>query len=223
MNNPTPPTTPATSADAPAQAHTIAPHAAPEFQSDLVKLIPHLRAYSRMLCGRRDLAEDVTQEALVKAWRGRTGFEPGTNMKAWLFTILRNEFYSQKRRSWREMPWDDEKAARIPAAANGQQASLELSDTVRAMRELPFEQREALVLISAGGFSYDEAAAICGTRQGTIKSRVSRARVALDIALNGHRALPVDITGPRLSGYDDILAQLSGFRGLGLPLASTYA
>src|ERR1700683_1811776 len=89
--------------------------ASPQFQRDLIALIPHLRAFSRMLCGRRVIAEDMAQEALAKAWRARARFQPGTNLKAWLFTILRNEYYSHGRRAWRETHWDEVLGGRIAA------------------------------------------------------------------------------------------------------------
>src|SRR5271156_4792461 len=83
-----------------------------DFQQDFIPLIPHLRAFSRAICRHRDLAEDMAQEALAKAWRCRDQFEPGTNLKAWLFNIFRNEFYSHKRRAWRETRWDESKGDR---------------------------------------------------------------------------------------------------------------
>ena len=156
----------------------VSARASLQFETEFIALIPHLRAFSRMLCGQRGIADDMTQEALAKGWRARAGFEPGTNLKAWLFTILRNEFYSQIRRGWRETPWDAEKGDLIAVPANGQQWAAELSDTTRAMGALPHDQREALILVGAGGFTYEEAARICDTRPNTMKSRVSRARAA---------------------------------------------
>lgn len=153
------------------------------FERELVGLIPALRAFSRSLCRNRQLAEDIAQEGLAKAWRSRTSFEHGSNLKAWLFTILRNEFYSHCRRASREGIWDEERAACIEALADEQQWALELSDTVLALYRLPTAQREALVLIGAAGFSYEEAARICGTPIGTTKSRVARARTAITAML----------------------------------------
>ena len=173
-----------------------------QFQSDLIALVPHLRAFSRRLCNRRDFAEDLAQEALMKAWRARASFEMGTNLKAWLFTILRNCFYAQGRRAWREVLWDAESAECIEEPPNKQDWTIELSDTARAMRGLPDAQREAVILIGAGGFSYEEAAVICGSAIGTMKSRVARGRLALFSALDGNQPLPsgdskcgVDATG----------------------------
>lgn len=151
----------------------------PDFKRDLVALIPYLRAFARSLCGKFETAEDLAQETLVKAWHSRDSFSPGTNLKAWLFTILRNQFYSDLRRSWRQVPWDQESAERLPGTSQDQNWAADLSDTMRALRLLPDEQREALILVGAGGFSYLDAAEICRCNVGTVKSRVARARKAL--------------------------------------------
>lgn len=156
-----------------------------QFQSDLVALIPYLRAFSRSLCGRRDLAEDLAQEALAKAWAARDSFQAGTNLKAWIFTILRNTLYSHGRRAWRETHLELSVAERVEAPADEQGWAAELSDTARALRQLPDAQREAIILIGAGGFSYNDAARVCGTNSGTMKSRVARGRSALLTILNG--------------------------------------
>jgi len=180
-----------------------------DFQRDLVALIPHLRAFSRGLCRRSEIAEDLVQEALAKAWRSRSSFELGTNLRAWLFTILRNEFYSHVRRAGREVHWDVEAAERIEAPSNEQEWAMTLSDTVRAMRRLPAGQREALILVAAGGFSHQDAAVICGTAIGTIKSRVARARAGLLNMLDGGRPLPSASHTSVTNASDEILAQLS--------------
>ena len=155
-----------------------------EFRNDLVDLIPHLRAFSRSLCGNRDLAEDMAQDALVKAWQARASFAMGTNLKAWLFTILRNQFYSDRRRRWRERPLSDEIAERSLTTGGEQGWAVAFSDMVRALQRLPDEQREALVLVAASGLPYDRAASICDCAVGTIKSRVARARKALAAAMS---------------------------------------
>lgn len=150
------------------------------FKAELVAQIPYLRAFGRSLTGNREQADDLAQEALVKAWNARDSFQPGTNMKAWTFMILRNHFYSEKRRAWRQAAWDEEKAERTLTAPATQDTILDLEDLRRAMTHLPEEQREALILVGAGGFAYEEAAEICGCAVGTIKSRVNRARRALE-------------------------------------------
>jgi len=184
----------------------LAPRNIDPFQRELVALAPQLRAFSRTLCGRRELAEDLAQESLMRAWRARASFETGTNLKAWLFTILRNAFYSHVRRAWREGHWVAETAEQIEAPPDEQDWSIELSDTARAMRNLPDAQREAIILVGAGGFSYEEAAKICGSAVGTVKSRVARGRIALISALDGNQPLPPQ-TG--VDASHDILHQMS--------------
>jgi RNA polymerase sigma-70 factor (ECF subfamily) len=153
------------------------------FKRELVGLIPHLRAFARTLCGDPTAADDLAQEAMLKAWDARTSFQLGTNMKAWTFMILRNQFYSEKRRSWRSTQLDQEAAERTLVAADNPEAPVALDELRLALQSLPHEQREALVLVGAGGFAYEEAAEICGCAVGTVKSRVSRARRALQAAL----------------------------------------
>jgi RNA polymerase sigma-70 factor (ECF subfamily) len=186
-----------------------------EFQTDLVSLMPYLRAFSRVLCRHRDLADDLTQDALVKAWRSRDQFKVGTNLKAWLFTILRHEFYSHRRRASLEMAWDQVKGDGIEAAPDPQFWSSSLSDAAHALRALSDNQREALILIAVGGLSYDDAAGICKARVGTMKSRVARGRATLarnlDSPKGRKRCRSVDQDG----GFNDILAQLSALMPVG--------
>jgi RNA polymerase sigma-70 factor (ECF subfamily) len=149
------------------------------FKRDLVALIPHLRAFARTLCGDATAADDLAQDAVMKAWDARASFQIGTNMKAWTFMILRNQFYSEKRRSWRQTQLDQEAAERTLVATDDPEAPVALDEMRLALCMLPTEQREALILVGAGGFAYEEAADICGCAVGTVKSRVSRARRAL--------------------------------------------
>jgi RNA polymerase sigma-70 factor (ECF subfamily) len=149
------------------------------FQRELVTLIPHLRAFARTLTGDATQADDLAQDAMIKAWDARNSFQLGTNMKAWTFMILRNQFYSDKRRSWRQTQLDQEAAERTLVAVDDPEAPVALDELRLAMGMLPDEQREALILVGAGGFAYEEAADICGCAVGTVKSRVSRARKAL--------------------------------------------
>lgn len=180
-----------------------------QFQQDLIALIPHLRAFSRSLCGRRAIADDMAQEALARAWRSRDSFEAGSNMKAWLFTILRNEFYSHMRRAWRQTAWDPEKGDNIAAPSNEQDWSVELSDTARGLQALPVAQREALILVGVGGFSYEDAGKIAGAPNGTMKSRVARARASLLNILDGDEPLPNSSRLEATSASEDIFNQLS--------------
>ena len=145
-------------------------------RDDLLASSPNLRAFAVSLTGNSERADDLVQETLVKAWAKFHTFQEGTNLRAWLFTILRNEFYSQLRKRGREVE-DAEGAYAARLATQPSQAShMDLSDFRRALVQLPPDQREALVLVGASGFSYEEAAEICECAVGTIKSRVSRAR-----------------------------------------------
>jgi RNA polymerase sigma-70 factor (ECF subfamily) len=154
-----------------------------EFRNQLVALIPHLRAFARSLAGDATAADDLAQDAMMKAWDARSSFQMGTNMKAWTFMILRNQFYSERRRSWRTNQLDQEAAERTLVAVDNPEAQVALDELRQGLAMLPAEQREALILVGAGGFAYDEAAEICGCAVGTVKSRVSRARRALQAVL----------------------------------------
>ncbi len=178
------------------------------FKAGLIELIPFLRAFARSLCGNPEMADDLAQETLVKAWQARDMFAPGTNLKAWLFTILRNQFYSDRRRAWRQAPWDQDAAERIPGSAGEQTWAAELSDTARALTSLSDEQREALILVGAGGFSYEDAAAICHCAVGTVKSRVARARKTLIAILEGEDPLPPSSQPAEGDAANEIMAQL---------------
>ena len=153
------------------------------FKRELVLLIPHLRAFARTLTGDPTAADDLAQDAMMKAWDARASYQMGTNMKAWTFMILRNQFYSEKRRSWRQSQLDQEAAERTLVAVDDPEAPVALDELRQALKTLPEEQREALILVGAGGFAYEEAAEICGCAVGTVKSRVSRARRALQATL----------------------------------------
>jgi RNA polymerase sigma-70 factor (ECF subfamily) len=146
------------------------------FQAAILEIIPQMRAFARSLCRDATEAEDLAQEAVARAWSNRARFEMGTNIKAWAFMILRNQFYSDKRRSWRNVPLDPDMAAQTLVAISNPSGNIELDELRRAMSMIPDEQREALILIGAGGLSYEEASEICGVAIGTMKSRVSRAR-----------------------------------------------
>jgi RNA polymerase sigma-70 factor (ECF subfamily) len=154
-----------------------------EFRKILIGLIPQLRAFARTLAGDPTAADDLAQDAMMKAWDARASFELGTNMKAWTFMILRNQFYSEKRRSWRQTQLDQEAAERTLVAVDDPASPVALDELRLALGRLPAEQREALILVGAGGFAYEEAAEICACAVGTVKSRVSRARRALQSIL----------------------------------------
>ena len=145
------------------------------------------------LCGRSALADDLVQETLTKAWAKADSYQDGTNLMAWLFTILRNEFYSHIRKRKREVEDVDGAEAAQLVSAPGQMPNLELGDFRTALATLPEDQREAIILVGASGFSYEEAADIMGCAVGTVKSRLSRARTRLTELLDGD--VPDDI-GP---------------------------
>ena len=149
------------------------------FKDELCTQIPRLRAFAVSLCGSVTAADDLVQEALLRAWSNSEKFHPGTNLRAWLFTILRNVFYSQYRRRSREIQDSDGVFSQGIAVAGNQESHLDLADLRMALAKLPAEQREALILVGASGVSYEEAAVICDVEVGTIKSRVSRARTKL--------------------------------------------
>lgn len=182
----------------------------PEFKQQLAQVIPHLRAFGRSLSGNRDLADDLVQETLMKAWAARLRFQAGTNMRAWTFIILRNLYLSQMRRARFKGEWDDLVADRILAAPASQDRHVDLGDMQRALLHLPQPQREALILVGAGGFAYEEAAEICGVAVGTIKSRVARGRVALEALMNDN-TLPSRRTHsnePGMTALDTIMGEV---------------
>src|SRR5580700_302992 len=145
----------------------------------MLAAVPSLRAFAISLCGNVDRADDLVQETLLRAWANLDSFEPGTNMSAWLFTILRNVFRSEYRKRWREVEDADGIYTESQTSPPGQTSHLEMDEFRKALMLLPPDQRESLILVGASGFSYNETAQICGCAVGTIKSRVNRARIRL--------------------------------------------
>ena len=148
--------------------------------------VPSLRAFAISLCGNVDRADDLVQETLLRALANIDSFQPGTNMSAWLFTILRNHFRSEYRKRRREVEDGEGHYAETLKSQPEQIGQVEFGEFREALAQLPADQREALVLVGASGFSYEEAANICGCAVGTIKSRVNRARTRLG-RTDGHR------------------------------------
>ncbi len=142
----------------------------------LVGEMGSLRAFAVSLCGDKERADDLVQETLFKAWNHLDSFKEGTNLKAWLFTILRNTYFSERRKRRREVEDADGTYAARLATQPAQHGHMDMQDFRAALVKLPDDQREALVLVGAAGFSYEEAAEISGCAVGTIKSRVNRAR-----------------------------------------------
>lgn len=145
----------------------------------MLAAVPNLRAFAISLSGNVDRADDLVQETLLRAWAHLDSFQPGTNMPAWLFTILRNLFRSEYRKRHREVEDADGKYSARLAQMPEQTGHIEFGEFRAALEELHPDQREALILVGASGFSYEEAAHICGCAVGTIKSRVNRARARL--------------------------------------------
>lgn len=149
------------------------------FKTALLAELPSLRAFAISLSGSHDHADDLVQETVMKAWAAHASFIPGTSLRAWLFTIMRNTYFSQYRKARREVQDSDGEAAARLVSAPAQDGHLDLADFRVALDKLPDDQREALILVGASGFSCEEAAEICGCAVGTIKSRVNRARQKL--------------------------------------------
>ena len=149
------------------------------FKDELLAEIRNLRAFAISLSGSVTLADDLVQESLLRAWANSDKFQPGTSLRAWLFTILRNISYSNYRKRAREVQDSDGFYARRLTVPGDQESHLDLEDFRRALTMLPVEQREVLTLIGASGLSYEEAAEVCEVGIGTIKSRLSRARAKL--------------------------------------------
>lgn len=187
-----------------------------EFKVELAEAIPHLRAYGRSLSGNRDTADDLVQETMLKAWRARDRFTAGTNMRAWTFIILRNSFLTLARRSRFSGDWDDAVADRLLSTPAGQDQKLHLADVQRALMKLPASQREALILVGAGGFAYEEAAEICGVAIGTIKSRVARGRTALAEQIDMEDHVGIDRGERSLDPMSDILRAVDDLTGLAI-------
>lgn len=148
-------------------------------KEEIIEHLGPMRAFAMSLTRNSALADDMVQDALVKAWSNIDKFQPGTNMRAWLFTIVRNTYYSHHRKAHREVADVDGEMTAAMASKPDHDGRLQMRDFNVAFDQLSDEHREALVLIGAGGFSYEEAAETCGVAVGTIKSRVNRARARL--------------------------------------------
>jgi RNA polymerase sigma-70 factor, ECF subfamily len=156
----------------------------PSLRDEILEAVPSLRAFAISLCGQVDRADDLVQDTLLRAFSYIDRFQPGTNLHAWLFTILRNLFHSEYRKRRREVEDPDGAYAGRLKVQPDQTVHLDFQDLRGALKVLPHDQREALLLVGASGFSYDEAAAICDCAVGTIKSRVNRARARLAALLH---------------------------------------
>ena len=168
------------------------------FVDALQSLMPQMRAFARSLCRDADLADDIVQETCLKALAAKARFIPGAPMKPWLFRILRNVHAQIGRRAWRSVPLDPEDAERALVTPDNFQWCADMQVMQRGLTLLPEKQREALIIVLAAGFSYEEAGHILGCSEGTVKSRVSRAREALAAIMNDpHHGLGGSAGGSR--------------------------
>jgi RNA polymerase sigma-70 factor (ECF subfamily) len=165
-------------------------------KDELVSHMAVLRAFAMSLTRDAAAADDLLQETVLKAWANMDSFEEGTNMRAWLFTILRNAFYSSRRKLRREVNDSDGEHAERLVAKPDHDGRLHLRDFRRAFETLPSEQREVLILIGAMQYTYEDAAEMCGVCIGTIKSRLNRGRVALAEAMGLDREEALELTEP---------------------------
>jgi RNA polymerase sigma-70 factor (ECF subfamily) len=196
--------------DEPPRPDAAAPLDDASFKALLAAAIPHLRAFGRSLSGNADLADDLVQETMLKAWMARDRFIAGTNMRAWTHVILRNIYFSLVRRARFKGEWDEYSADLMLAVPAGQESHIALSDMQRALMQLPAEQREALILMGAGGMTCEEVAAISQCAVGTVKSRVARARTALRGLLEGGQLQVARAEVPRtaVAPFDQIMQQV---------------
>lgn len=160
-------------------------HADQVFRDDMVRLLPALRSFTRGLCGRLDFADDLAQDAMMRGWAARSSFAPGTNFRAWMFRIARNQFYTSIRKDRMWTSWDPEWAEQALVSPPAQQHAIHLADVLSALQTLPAQQREVLLLVGANGVAYEEAAEVIGCAVGTVKSRLARGRRALSLIIDG--------------------------------------
>ena len=169
---------------------------APDPREEIVAHLPSLRAFAMSLARNGALADDIVQDTVVKAWTNFDQYKPGTKLRAWLFTILRNHFYSHLRKAGREVEdIDGEHAARL-VSKPAHDGRLRMNEVMAAFDKLPAEQREALLLVGASGFTYEEAAKTCGITLGTLKSRMNRGRGALCAMLGVESGDDLELTDP---------------------------
>jgi len=155
-----------------------------EFREGLIAELSNLRAFAVSLCGSVQQADDLVQDTMLKAWSNADKFQAGTSLRAWLFTILRNTYYSIYRKRGREIQDSDGTYAQRLTVSGEQESALDLADFRVALAKLSEEHREVLIMVGASGLSYEETAEICGVAVGTIKSRVNRARARLAVLMH---------------------------------------
>jgi RNA polymerase sigma-70 factor (ECF subfamily) len=161
----------------------------PGFSDEMTASLPALRNFARSLCRQSDMAEDLVQETMVRAWSSRHTFLPGSNFRPWLFTILRNQFYNAVRKRNRLVTWEPEAAERLLVQEPEQEARIHLEDIEGALSQLPRGQREMLLMIAGAGMTYEEAALAADCKLGTVKSRINRGRAAIRAIIDGGEAV----------------------------------
>ena len=159
------------------------------FTTEMTASLPALRSFARSLCRHRDMADDLVQETMVRAWSSRHTFLPGSNFRPWLFTILRNQFYNAVRKQGRLVPWEPEAAERLLVQEPEQETRIHVADIEGALQQLPDGQR-MLLLIAGAGLSYEEAAEVADCKLGTVKSRINRGRAGLRAIIENGEVLP---------------------------------
>ena len=169
-------------------------------EAELVELVPHLRAFARTFHRDPSRADDLVQETILKAWENAEKFQEGTSIRAWAFTILRNTFLSERRKLGREVEDVDEVFSATLAEQPVHDDRMQFQDFKEALNQLSDDHREALVLVGAAGFSYEEVAEMCGCKLGTVKSRVNRARARLAELMR----IDDDQLGSELAGTSDV-------------------
>lgn len=183
------------------------------FSIELTKHIPALRSFAQVLTRNDECASDLTQETLMKAWQARASFAAGTNFRAWVSTIMRNQYLSEMRRPRRMVPLDEASAEQIPTPDGEQHWALELEDAARAIEQLSNRQRETLLLVGVGGFSISDAGGIMNCRITAVKSRLSRARRAVDSMSKGNILFKQRRDKRRSSTFNELTRQLEKLKG----------
>jgi RNA polymerase sigma-70 factor (ECF subfamily) len=170
------------------------------FRDQLVALLPSLRAFARGLCRHREMADDLAQDTMMRGWAARASYTQGSNFRAWMFMIMRNQFYTTLRKDSRMTSLDPEVAERVLVVAPAQHNGINVDDVAKALQVLPAVQREVLLLVGANGVSYEEAAEIIGCAVGTVKSRLARGRAALALLIDGPAEVDLPTPPRPLSG-----------------------
>ncbi len=180
------------------------------FADELEALVPDLRAFARSLCKQHILADDLVQDTCLKAWARIDQYDRSRPLRPWLFQILRNEFYQHKRKNWRLVDTDVEPLMSGMFVDAVQHHIADAGIAIRALDVLSRDQRDAFVLVVAGGFTYEEAGEICNCAAGTIKSRVNRARKRVMESMEGTEAAPEAEGASDFEGLLQEIEQLCG-------------